>query len=1186
MTMVAKTTRTFKYAIGASSSGPLGLRAPSTMGCGSPKHNPRESGLELINHFSDTASSASSTCSDLSIPSCASSSLYSGFTTSSKMGSDTESASSTPRTTPSKNIPRPGKHAQGNCTSKVLSISNSVVSLQQSAPAFELQEDPEFWNDHNVQVLVRVRPVSASEVSGQGFSRCVRQDGPHTITWLGQPQTRFSFDHVAGESITQEDLFRVAGTPMVENCMRGYNSCMFAYGQTGSGKTHTMLGDIDDLAIRPSLQRGMTPRVFEYLFARIQQEENLREQEQLRFVCKCSFLEIYNEHITDLLDPTSINLQIREDVKTGVYVENLKEVEVKSVHDVVQLLTQGASNRKVAATNMNRESSRSHSVFACTVESKWQANSLTNIRFGRLNLVDLAGSERQKSSGAEGDRLKEAANINKSLSTLGLVIMTLVDIANGKQRHVPYRDSKLTFLLQDSLGGNSKTTVIATISPSNGNALETMSTLKFAQRAKLIKNSAHINEDSSGDVSALRREIQQLKEEINHLKCQNVSAILPLEGDHPNVVAANPAPTISSNNLLLKIRAIEATLTSALRREQQAQLAAKRYATEIDQLQTLIQQRDQNTQSSRMILRFRDEKIRRLEAVVGGKLPVDHYLIEENKKLAEELDLVRLQVERNPELTRFAMENIRLLEQLRGFQKFYEHGERATIMEDIGNLRDQLLEMTETKLALEQGAMALSSAQADKYRKELEICCNDLSTCLEINSALTRQVEQLKSQVAQLSARCQEQQQDLDFLKAQPMGRLEELELERSVHLQIIEDLKAQLQHQQKESEELKRIAREEDVKNVVQDKYTVHQAQAEVQVQVQREVSVNPEPEPYAEAFTTDQGSLFDEDIEQISVCNVKQAAMETEFETFSELMRAKASLLDEDLEKLDVCTKRQSLESEFEAYSGALEEKKAYLSEEFVRQRVAAKTLEMAAHFEPFTELMEGEENLLRESLEQKCPDADAGISSMLDKSSSTKSPANGHCKDLGTTPEPETVPLQGSHTNSEIPATSPMVSEPQEVVLLATSQVKSDVEARPALLEMSDISPGESVLSPEPQVVSISEDVSPQQLAVDILVTTEESTSARDIKQNLSVPNSSQVGLDTRTTGDVEAMSMGSDREQSHLTDINAAHEEDHVGVRSDTAEMITDVEILKQHMVDKAHTVLDGDTTRTEESLKSD
>lgn len=125
------------------------------MGCGSPKHNPRESGLELINHFSDTASSASSTCSDLSIPSCASSSLYSGFTTSSKMGSDTESASSTPRTTPSKNIPRPGKHAQGNCTSKVLSISNSVVSLQQSAPAFELQEDPEFWNDHNVQVHIR-----------------------------------------------------------------------------------------------------------------------------------------------------------------------------------------------------------------------------------------------------------------------------------------------------------------------------------------------------------------------------------------------------------------------------------------------------------------------------------------------------------------------------------------------------------------------------------------------------------------------------------------------------------------------------------------------------------------------------------------------------------------------------------------------------------------------------------------------------------------------------------------------------------------------------------------------------------------------------------------------------------------------------------------------------------------------
>ncbi|CAK9262890.1 unnamed protein product [Sphagnum jensenii] len=407
-------------------------------------------------------------------------------------------------------------------------VSSGGQALQQHASVethFELEEDPTFWEDHNVQVLIRTRPISSSEMAVQGFSRCLKQENAHTISWIGQPESRFTFDHVADEAVTQEKLFKVAGLPMVENCMAGYNSCMFAYGQTGSGKTHTMLGDIENLENKPSDNRGMTPRVFEYLFARIRREEEEREMENLKFLTKCSFLEIYNEQITDLLEPSSTNLQMREDARKGVYVENLSEVEVHNVQDVIQLLIQGAANRKVAATNMNRESSRSHSVFTCIIESKWECDSMTNIRFGRLNLVDLAGSERQKSSGAEGERLKEAANINKSLSTLGLVIMILVDVANGKPRHVPYRDSKLTFLLQDSLGGNSKTTMIATVSPSSCNALETLSTLKFAQRAKLIHNTAVVNEDASGDVKALRAQIQQMKDELDRLRRQSISRI-------------------------------------------------------------------------------------------------------------------------------------------------------------------------------------------------------------------------------------------------------------------------------------------------------------------------------------------------------------------------------------------------------------------------------------------------------------------------------------------------------------------------------------------------------------------------------------------------------------------------------------------------------------------------------------
>ncbi|GKB76686.1 kinesin-like protein KIN-12E [Tanacetum coccineum] len=267
----------------------------------------------------------------------------------------------------------------------------SFVAVKLNDTSFEFREDPSFWKDHNVQVIIRVRPLSNSEIAVQGSSRCVKQDNSQTITWTGPPEARFMFDHVANEHVTQN-------------------------------KTHTMLGDIDGGSRRHSVNSGMTPRVFEYLFTRIQKEREAQREEKIQYTCKCSFLEIYNEQILDLLDPSSNNLQIREDTKKGVYVDNLKEIEVTTARDVIQQLVQGAANRKVASTNMNRASSRSHSVFTCIIESKWVSQGVTHHRFARLNLVDLAGSERQKSSGAEGERLKEATNINKSLSTLGYFI--------------------------------------------------------------------------------------------------------------------------------------------------------------------------------------------------------------------------------------------------------------------------------------------------------------------------------------------------------------------------------------------------------------------------------------------------------------------------------------------------------------------------------------------------------------------------------------------------------------------------------------------------------------------------------------------------------------------------------------------------------------------------------------------
>ncbi|KAF3778002.1 Phragmoplast orienting kinesin-1 [Nymphaea thermarum] len=336
-------------------------------------------------------------------------------------------------------------------------------------PHFALEEDGSFWTDHNVQKRYPIDKGGSKllQFKGMGCSlQPIKQD------LQGNAMIPAAINQGCIKRGT-DMLFKVAGLPMVENCMSGYNSCMFAYGQTGSGKTYTMMGELYDANDELSEDRGMTSRIFEYLFAR-----------------------------TKLL---------REDLKKGVYVENLRELEVETVKDVLDLLFQGTANRKVAATSMNSESSRSHSVFTCVIESRWEKDGMTHFRFARLNLVDLAGSERQKSSGADGERLREAANINKSLSTLGLVIMTLVDVAHGKHRHVPYRDSRLTFLLQDSLGGNSKTTIIANVSPSISCAHETLSTLKFAQRAKLIQNNAKVNEDASGDVVALQRQIQELK---------------------------------------------------------------------------------------------------------------------------------------------------------------------------------------------------------------------------------------------------------------------------------------------------------------------------------------------------------------------------------------------------------------------------------------------------------------------------------------------------------------------------------------------------------------------------------------------------------------------------------------------------------------------------------------------------
>ncbi|GMF24539.1 unnamed protein product [Phytophthora lilii] len=392
-------------------------------------------------------------------------------------------------------------------------------------------------DDANVKVFCRVRPPNERERGAAARAhKCVSvpaTDAAQQTLFLQPkhaPARTFTFDRVFGEAASQTDVFRVVGAPITQACLEGYNGTIFAYGQTGSGKTFTMQGPdavIDDADTRSLSQeqlalRGLVPRVFDYLFDNVVAVD---DRKNVQHTFACSFLEIYNERVYDLLDGGSAKdaagLQLRENGRKGVHVEGLIESVVTNPKKAAELMTVGAQNRRVGQTSMNRESSRSHSVFILQMQSKETSAEGTKIRTSRFNLVDLAGSERQRSTDAAGERLKEAGSINKSLSALGNVILGLSEQSVGKHRHVHYRDSKLTFLLKDSLGGNSKTFMIATISPAEDSAFETLSTLKFAQRAKMIQNSAVVNEDSVGsalflqeEIKRLRRQLQQAHQEI------------------------------------------------------------------------------------------------------------------------------------------------------------------------------------------------------------------------------------------------------------------------------------------------------------------------------------------------------------------------------------------------------------------------------------------------------------------------------------------------------------------------------------------------------------------------------------------------------------------------------------------------------------------------------------------------
>ncbi|XP_053813831.1 kinesin-like protein KIF15 isoform X2 [Vidua chalybeata] len=613
-----------------------------------------------------------------------------------------------------------------------------------------------------IKVFVRVRPPSDRTALTDGDDGlCLSVLSSNTIRLHSKPEPKiFTFDYVANMETTQESVFSIVAKNIVESCMNGYNGTIFAYGQTGSGKTFTMMGPSDSDNFTHSL-RGVIPRSFEYLFFLIEREKK-KAGSGKSFLCKCSFIEIYNEQIFDLLDSASAGLFLRESIKKGVFVDGAVEQVLSSAAEAYQVLTTGWRNRHVASTSMNRESSRSHAVFTITVESMEKNNEVVNIRSSLLNLVDLAGSERQKDTHTEGMRLKEAGNINRSLSCLGQVMTALVDVNNGKQRHIGYRNSKLTFLLRDSLGGNAKTCIIANVHPGSKCFGETLSTLNFAQRAKLIKNKAVVNEDTQGNVSQLQAEVKKLKEQLAQLT-SNLPSVC-------NTSVSQDAVEKGKNNINYMNNFLEAMLFWEKSEGEKKNLLEK-----VAQLEELCAKKEKFVQSSKMIVKFREDHIVRLERLhkeAGGMLlpkEQDDLLSD----LRKEVQILKEQMEQHPRIVKYAMENHNLREEnkkLRSLQSVKKAHEIDA--QTIAELEEAFLEASATEKST--GAQRLHS------------------TTVSVEGNSLTSVERLEAHLLQTQAELATSKQEYEEFK----------ELTKKKHM----ELESELQSLQKANQHLENI--------------------------------------------------------------------------------------------------------------------------------------------------------------------------------------------------------------------------------------------------------------------------------------------------------------------------------------------------------------------------------------------
>ena len=658
--------------------------------------------------------------------------------------------------------------------------------------------------DENIKVLMRIRPPSRTELASGSYRKAVfvSEDGRGAyLSNCGHQDASktFSYDNVVDEETSQEKVFDLVGKPLADAFLNGYHCNLLAYGQTGAGKTYTMQGkdetdgdcgngektsEGDD----DSSSRGLLPRVLEYVFSDLERKKVEHAEKSLGYAysAKVSHLEIYNEVIFDLLDQTEDkSITVREDTKKGVMVDGWSVESVANASEAYALFKKGCKSRHIGQTAANRESSKSHSVFILTQEQKFiDADTGLEKRLKTsFYLVDLAGSERQKHSEAVGQTLKEACGINKSLSTLGNVIKSLVDINEGKERHIPYRDSKLTFLLKNSFGGMSKCSFVANVSPSLAALEETLSTLKFAQRAKTVKNTSKLCEETIGSTAALQTELTKVKAELPRLQAEG-----PQMMTLGNVVQNLDE---ESRNHLEKMRKLLSSERAAHASERE------KLASQVGALQGLTKKLDTSLKATKLVVRLREQNLERLQKQSQLPLAPAEFWEEQGGAAIKENEQLKVQLECHPEVVKSRMEIETLQKEREDLKKkletdvesqifiFKENAKTAMeelhyLLRDRENLQSDHEDLKRQFNQLkEENLVDLQNAQT-----KLEKVFKTNQSLEEMNAHANKECSDLKEEVASL----QSSVADKLAIIASSQVALEEVQSQLMEHLKLCDE--------------------------------------------------------------------------------------------------------------------------------------------------------------------------------------------------------------------------------------------------------------------------------------------------------------------------------------------------------------------------------------------------------------